>query len=395
MNVLVINNGSSSSRFYIINVDNDAVLASGGAENIGSKNSYYKYENNRGYKTIDTNIILDNNQAFEKMCQFIFDKNVGVLNYYKDIDVIGHRVVHGGEFYTKATYITDDVKNNIKNLSLMAPIHNNSALETIEKCITNFKNIDNIGVFDTAFHHTIPKENYLYAIPSELYYKYKIRKYGFHGTSYKYVLNRYCELYDKEKNNINSVICHSSMCAIKNGQSFDTTMGYTPLSGLIMSSRSGNVDPSIISDIMKIYNISIDEAINILNFESGYYGICGEKDAKKMVENSLKNDANSILLRKMINNDFKKNFLSMMSCLDKIDSIIITGGMGAKNKEQRQLFLENLNQFGINLDIEKNEKVFDIEAVISSNSSRIPIYVIPTNEEKQIANECKQLIKRR
>ena len=399
MIVLVINNGSTSSRFSIIDPEKNILLASGGAENIGTTSSYYKYENYRGDKEKVKVNIKNYDEALTIMMTYILSNNLGVLNSIKDIDVIGHRVVHGGEKYTKATFIDDKVLKDIKDLSVLAPLHNMKAVETISNCQTKFSGIDNIAVFDTAFHSTIPKENYLYAIPKELYEKYKIRKYGFHGTSYSYVLNRYIDITKKEKDKTNVVMCHlgggCSMCAVKNGKSFDTTMEYTPLSGLIMASRSGSVDPSIIPYIMKIYNITADEVIDMLNNKSGYLAMCGEKDAKAIVDRSMLGDKDTIFLRNMSNYNFKKYLMSMLANMESVDSIIMTGGMSAKNKEQRELFLSNLNQFGILLDRDKNRDIFDTEAIISSEKSNIPIYVIPTDEEKEIANQCKKLIKKR
>ena len=399
MIVLVINNGSTSSRFSIIDPEKNILLASGGAENIGTSSSYYKYENYRGDKEKVKVNIKNYDEALTIMMTYILSNNLGVINSIKDIDVIGHRVVHGGEKYTKATFIDDEVLKDIQDLSLLAPLHNMKAVETISNCQAKFSGIDNIAVFDTAFHSTIPKENYLYAIPKELYEKYKIRKYGFHGTSYSYVLNRYIDITKKEKDTTNVVMCHlgggCSMCAVKNGKSFDTTMEYTPLSGLIMASRSGSVDPLIIPYIMKIYNVTADEVIDILNNKSGYLAMCGEKDAKAIVDRSLSGDKDALFLRSMSNYNFKKYLMSMLANLESVDSIIMTGGMSAKNKEQRELFLSNLSQFGILLDRDKNNDVFDTEAIISSEKSNIPIYVIPTDEEKEIANQCKKLIMKR
>lgn len=399
MLVLVINNGSTSSRFSIINPEKKLILAQGGAENIGTSTSYYKYENNMGQKETVPMRIDNCNDALTIMSTYILSNNLGVLNSVKEIDIIGHRVVHGGEKYTTATFIDNGVLKDIERLSLLAPLHNKKAIESIESCQSRFSGIDNIAVFDTAFHSTIPRENYLYAIPKVLYEKYGIRKYGFHGISYSYVLNRYLEIENKKKEDTNVVICHlgggCSMCSIKNGKSFDTTMGYTPLSGLIMASRSGTVDPAIIPYMMKIYNISINEVLDILNNKSGYLAICDEKDAKAIVERSQMGDSDAILLRKMSNFDFKKHLLSMMANMEKIDSIIMTGGMSAKNKEQREMFLSDLEQFGIKLDKKKNMEIFDSEAIISAEDSNIPIYVIPTEEEKEIAEQCKTLVKRR
>lgn len=395
MVVLVINNGSSSLKFSIIETSTNLTLAQGSINNIGSIGSYIKYETYKGIRK-NTNIKINNHSAaLDIMCDYIFDNNIGVLNSVKDIDVIGHRVVHGGEKYTHATIVNDQVLKDIDELSILAPIHNKVSLNSIIDCQKKFPNTDNVAVFDTSFHTTIPKENFMYAIPKELYEKYKIRKYGFHGISYNYVLERYSNIIDKEKNNINTVICHlgggCSMCAIKDGKSIDTTMEYTPLSGLIMANRSGTVDPSIIPRIMEIYNITSEEVIKILNNQSGYLAIANDKDAKNIVERSKIGDSDSILLRKMVDHDFKKNLLSMMSNLNTIDSIIMTGGMGSKNIDQRELFLSNLDYFGLKLDKDKNKSAFNIESIISAKDSKIPIYVIPTNEELEIAKQSQKI----
>lgn len=396
---LIINNGSTSLRFSVIDVANNLIMAKGGIECIGTPNSYFKYKNYNGIKE-EINININNClEALELINLYIFDDKIGVLNSEKDINAIGHRVVHGGEKYKDATIIDPIVLNDILKLSNIIPLHGTRTIESIIECQKKFKNICNIAVFDTAFHSTIQKENYLYAIPKELYEKYGIRKYGFHGISYNYVLNRYSNIVNENLDSVNTIICHlgggSSICAIKNGKSFDTTMGYTPLSGLIMASRSGNIDPAIIPKIMQIYNLTANEALAMLNNLSGYFAICNDKSAKSIVEKSKVGDSDSILLRNMLNLDFKRNLLSMMANLDRIDSIIMTGGIGAKNSEQRELFLSNLEQFGINLDNEKNNRVFDEESLISSVQSKIPIYVIPTNEELEIANQCKKIMIKR
>lgn len=397
MLVLVINNGSTSSRFSLIDVDNDYELATGGSEGIGTSYSYFKYKNFMCEKKF--NIEISNfDEALSLIFKFLIDEKYGVIGSIREIDAIGHRVVHGGEKYTKATLINEEVIKDITDLIKIAPLHNTNSISSICKCRELFPHIDNIAVFDTSFHMTIPKENFIYPIPKELYEKYKIRKYGFHGISYNYVLDRYSNIIGKEKDSINTVICHlgggSSICAIKNGKSFDTTMEYTPLTGLTMVTRSGSIDPSVIPVIMDAYNISVNEAVELLNTKSGYLALANDKDMKSIVERSLANDQDAIFLRNIINNDFKKHLMSMMANLGTVDSIIMTGGIGAKNKEQREMLLSNLSFFGIDLDKKKNNQVFNFESIISSENSRIPIYVIPTNEEKEIAKQCKKVMEK-
>ncbi len=397
MKILVINNGSTSARFELFDMSKNITLIKGGSENIGTADSYYKVETKDGLKYTKNVDIQNYDAAFNLMLRVLSDKTVSGIDSISEIDVIGHRVVHGGQKYTNAVIIDKDVINDIQELSSLAPLHNLSTIATIKSCNKYLGGVKNVAVFDTAFHSTIPKENYLYAIPKKYYEKYGIRKYGFHGISYKYVLDRYSHLNKINKENINSVICHMgggcSMCTIKNGESFDTTMEFSPLSGLIMASRSGSIDPSIIPYLMDKENITAMEIINILNEKSGYLAICNDKDAKKIVERSEKNDVDAILLRKMINKNFKQNLLAMMSNLERVDSIILTGGMNAKNYQQREMFMGGLENFGVKIDNDTNKKIFDQEAVISTVDSKIPIFVIPTNEELEIANQCKKLIR--
>ena len=399
MLILVLNGGSTSLRFSLYDTKYNDILARGSGEGIGTEFSYYKYINNKGI-TKKLDLPLSNvNDVLVMLCSDIVDKDLGVIKKLSDIDAIGHRIVHGGEKYTQATIINDEVISDIEELSLLAPMHNGKSLSLINECKDLFKNATNVGVFDTAFHSTIPIENYLYAIPRDFYEKYRIRKYGFHGISYNYVLNRYCDITSRNKETTDVVICHlgggSSICAIKNGKSFDTTMGLTPLSGMMMASRCGSIDPSIVYYALKKMDLSIDELFMILNNDSGYYSISNSKNMQDIVERSLNNDPDAILLRKMIAKDFKSNLLSMMANLPKIDSIVLTGGIGEKNREQREMLLSDLGAFEIRIDNEKNNQCFNTESIISATDSKIPIYVIPADEEKEIASQTSKLLVKR
>ena len=396
MLILVLNGGSTSLRFSLYDTKCNDILARGSGEGIGTEFSYYKYINNKGL-TQKLDLPLSNvNDVLAMLCSDIVDKDLGVIKKLSDIDAIGHRIVHGGEKYTQATIINDAVISDIEELSLLAPMHNTKSISLINECKKVFENVINVGVFDTSFHSTIPIQNYLYAIPKEFYEKYKVRKYGFHGISYNYVLNRYCDITSRNKENTNVVICHlgggSSICAIKNGKSFDTTMGLTPLSGMMMASRCGDIDPTVVYYALKKMNLSADELFRILNNDSGYYSISNSKNMQDIVERSLNNDSDAILLRQMVDRDFKRNLLSMMVNLSRIDSIVLTGGIGEKNKEQREMLLSDLDAFGIVIDKEKNNQCFNNESIISDNSSRIPIYVIPADEEREIANQTSKLL---
>lgn len=398
VHILVINSGSTSLRFCLVNSINNSIISSGGVENIGTPEMTFKYKNFKGNR-IQFKIQLNSyDEILNIIFRYLLDSNIGVLDSFDEIEAIGHRIIHGADKYIEPTIIDDQVYNDIKLLSFIAPLHNEKILFSINSCMKKFPSIKNIGVFDTSFHLTIPRENYTYSIPKDLTEKHKIRKYGFHGISYSYVLNRYSELINKDIKDINTVMCHlgggSSICAVKNGKSFNTTMGYSPLSGLIMVTRSGDIDPTIILSIMDAYNVSAKEAIELLNNESGYYAMANVKDAKSLVEKSLAGDEDAIFLRKCINNDFKKHLLGMMANLNTVDSIILTGGIGAKNIEQREMLLSDLDFFDIKLDKDKNKSIFNSEGIISSDNSKIPIYVIPTNEELEIAKQCQKVLKR-
>lgn len=396
--ILIINNGSTSFRFKVLELDDYCIIATGAIERLFMDDCYLKYITN------STNIrekvkISDYNEAVDVMKNLLFDNDIGVIKNKNEIISVGYRIVHGGEKFNQSVVIDNTVLNEIRNLCHLMPLHGRSIVNSIEACSKIFDKSLPVAVFDTAFHSSIPKENYLYAIPYEYYIKYGIRKYGFHGISYSYVLDRFLNITNKKRNEFDGVICHlgggSSICSIKEGKSYDTTMEFTPSTGLIMASRIGNIDPMALFYIMQQEGKSIDDIINMINNECGYKALCNDTDMKSIVDRSEKSDDEAILTRKIIELDFKKNLFSMISNLDKVDSIIFTGGIGSKNKEQRKMLLQNLSHYGIKIDKELNDKCFNQEMEISSKDSNIPIYVIPDDEEKEIACECVKILKRR
>ena len=396
--VLVINNGSTSFRFKVINIDDYSTIASGGLENILKDNCYLKYSN--GMVNIKEPISVSSYQdIISTMNNLLFNKNIGVIKDKKEILAIGYRVVHGGELFNDSVVIDQDNLDKIKKLSELMPVHGDSTVNSIEICSNIYNDSIPVAVFDTSFHSTIPKENYLYPIPIEYYNKYGIRKYGFHGISYSSSLKKYLSITSTNRDNYNGVICHlgggSSMCAIKDGKSYDTTMEFTPSSGMIMASRCGNIDPMALFYLMKKENMSVDDIVAMINKESGYKALCNDTDMKSIVDRSENNDESAIFTRKMIDVDFKKNLFSMMADLDTVDSIILTGGIGTKNKEQREMLMGNLEPHGIIIDKNLNNSCFNQDMRISSDNSKIPIFVITDDEEIEIASECKKIIKRR
>lgn len=381
---LIINNGSTSFRFTVY--DENRKVLSAKIENITFNNAYYKVEiDNQEYKNkCDVKNIND--------CIVLMNQILTTYSIGEKIEAIGIRIVSGGNVFDNSTIIDKANIEKIKKLKNFMPLHYNLVAETIHRCNEYYKGTI-VGVFDNTFHNTIPRENYLYGLPMELSEKYGIRKYGYHGLSYSSIVSKYAETHEKEK--MNSVICHlgggSSICNIKNGKSFDTTMGFSPNSGLIMSSRCGDIDSSIVFYLNKL-GFSNDEINLMLNKESGYQGIVGFQDAKRIVEESKQGNEKAILLRNIIDANFKKELLAMMVG-NKPNEIIITGGMGTKNKEQREMLFSNLEEFNIKIDKNKNNSIWDIDGIISTDDS-LPVYVMVDDEELEINKECIKVLKR-
>jgi len=397
MRVLVFNCGTDSIRFKVIDPDKNIAIAKGGIEAISTSNSYVEYYNYE--KELKTR--YDYSEGFENSVFEIFtlltDDIMGVYGSIAEVEAVGHRIVHGGEKYFQPIIIEDEVLKDIRDYGSLAPIHNLKSAKVIEICREEISNeLVNVGVFDTAFHSTIPDFNFRYPIPNELYYDSGVRKYGFHGISYQNIMRNLPQVLNKDIKDINAVIVHlgsgSSMCCIKNGKSYDTTMGYTPLDGLMMSTRSGSVDPSIVSKICERYKCGVNDAIEILNKKSGYLGICGESDIKTICDKSDDGDELSTFARIMARQNFKKNLFAMVSELDTIDAIVVTGGMGVKNSRQRELFLSNLGVLDTKLDLEKNRNCFNELSVISKDNSAIKIINMPSDEEMEIAIQTESVI---
>lgn len=397
MRVLVFNCGTDSIRFKVINPDKNLVIAKGGIEAISTPNSYVEYYNYE--KKLKTQ--YGYSEGFENSVLEIFtlltDDVMGVYKHICEVEAVGHRIVHGGEKYFKPIIIEDEVLKDIKDYGSLAPIHNLKAAKVIEVCKDEISSeLLNVGVFDTSFHSTIPNYNFRYAIPNELYNEAGIRKFGFHGISYQNIMRNLPKVLNKEAKDINAVLVHlgsgASMCCIKNGISYDTTMGFTPLDGLMMSTRSGNVDASIIEKICEYYDCGVHDAIEILNKKSGYLGICGESDIKTICDKSDEGDEKSTFARIMARQNFKKNLFAMASELDTIDAIVVTGGMGVRNSRQRELFLSNLGVLEAKLDLEKNSKCFNELSVISKDDSKIKIINMPSDEEMEIAMQTESVV---
>ena len=398
MNILVINCGSSTIKFQLIDVENnDQVIAKGRCDMVGYKESNIIYNNVRdGFKINKEIDMPTHKEGMQVLLDTLTDKEHGVISSLDEIYAIGHRIVHGGEKFKSSVLITDDVLKDIEELSSLAPLHNPGAVMGIKAIMEVAPEKKNVGVFDTAFHQTIPDYNYLYAIDYKYYTNNKIRRYGFHGTSYQYILGRLEEILGKKKDDINAIVCHlgsgASICAIKGGKSYDTSMGFTPLEGLVMETRCGDLDPSIVVRLMKDENLTPDEVETILNKKSGRLGICGIGDQRQLIQAEQSGNEMAKLARKIQTHRNKKYIGSYIAELNRVDAIVFTGGNGENNAIEREDVMSDLECLGIELDKEINNVSSGKEAKISKDSSKIGIYVIPTNEELEIAKQTREIV---
>lgn len=397
MNILVLNSGSSSLKFQFIDMDSEKLLIKGICERIGLPESLIKYKKHDG---IQTEIKADMNNhkvAIRHVIEILTDKDNGVIKDAREIWAVGHRVVHGGEEITQSVIIDDNVISRIKECAELAPLHNIPNLIGIEACKETMPNTIMVGVFDTAFHHTLQKNAYLYALPYELYEKYRIRKYGFHGTSHKYVSQRAAEVLNRPITNLKIITCHlgngSSVCAVKGGKSIDTTMGFTPLEGLPMGTRCGSIDPAIIPYLLDKNILTVEQIRDLLNKKSGVFGLSRvSSDFRDLQEAMLNNNELAATALDVFCYKLKNYIGAYSAAMGGLDAVVFTGGIGENDSYVRQKSTEGLEYLGIIIDEEAN-KVRGKEADISAKSARIKTLVIPTNEELEIARETLRVIK--
>ena len=396
MKILVVNCGSSSLKYQLINMETEEVLASGKYERIGEKEAFITHKVN-GQKIEIKNPAYNHTEAIEFTLQQLVNPEYKVIDSLDEIEAIGHRIVNGGEKILESVVINDEIINVLKECTDLAPLHNPASILGIEACKKVMPEKPMVGVFDTAFHQTIPQEKYIYPIPYEYYEKYKVRKYGFHGTSHMYVSQRLAEIENKDIKDLKIVTCHlgqgSSICAVKNGKSIDTSMGLSPLGGIPMVTRSGDMDPSVLTYIMKKDNLTADEMESILNKESGVSGISGLAPDFRIIEQAA-NEGNERAQIAM--SSFKYAIASYIAkyavAMNGIDYIIFTGGVGENQILIRKGICEQLTFMGVEIDEDLNNMRGE-EKLISKADSKVKVYVIPTNEELMIAKETKRLIK--
>ena len=396
MKILVLNCGSSSLKYQLINMENETVLAKGNYERIGQDNSFVTHKVN-GEKYVLEHPVESHDGAIEFVLQQLLHEEYGVIKDLKEINAIGHRVVHGGEKFNKSVLITDEVIETLKECTPLAPLHNPAGIIGIKACQKVMPGVPMVGVFDTAFHQTMPKEHYMYAIPYEYYEKYGIRKYGFHGTSHQFVSRRCAELMGKPIEDLKIVTCHlgqgASICAVEGGKSKDTSMGLTPLAGIPMGTRCGDIDPSIVTYLMENENLSIEEINKILNKESGICGLSGGyKDFRDMEAQADQGNERAILTIKHHNYLVAQYIARYAVTMHGMDAIVFTAGIGENQKNIRKGICEHLEFLGVKIDLDKNNTKSD-EREISTADSKVKVYIIPTDEELVIARDTKELVK--
>jgi len=397
MKVLVLNCGSSSIKYKLMDMDAKAIMAQGGVEKIGLKGSFLKITLPNGDKVILEGEILEHQIGIEYILGVITSEKYGCIKSLDEIDAVGHRVVHGGEKFNSSVLINDEVIQKIIECIDLAPLHNPPNLKGIYAIKELLPKVPQVGVFDTAFHQTMPNYAYLYGLPYSLYEKYAIRRYGFHGTSHRYVSERVCQFlkvpYDQQK----IITCHigngASISAIKNGKSVDTSMGMTPVEGLLMGTRCGDVDAGVITFIMEKENVGSQAISTIVNKYSGVLGVSGISSDMRELEAAVENgNERAILALDVYNYRIKKYVGAYAAALSGFNVLVFTGGVGENQWKIREAVCENMEFLGIHLDKEKNKSVRGIEAVITTDDSPVKVVVIPTDEEFMIAQDTLNLL---
>lgn len=396
MKVLVLNCGSSSVKYQFISTDNKQVLAKGSIERIGSSSAILTHQRYDGDTIKITGEILDHDIAIEYVIAVLLSKNHGVIKDRSEIEAVGHRVVHGGEDFSGSVLITDAVIQTLKENIELAPLHNPPNIKGILACQKHLPGIPQVGVFDTAFHQKMPPKAYLYGIPYLLYKKYKIRRYGFHGTSHLYVSKRAADLINQPYDKLKIITCHlgngCSVAAVDGGISIDTSMGFTPLEGLLMGTRCGDLDPSIPLHVMGKEELTLAEVNTMLNKHSGLMGISGvSNDMREIIKAMKDGNERAKFAFEVFCYRIKKYIGAYAAALGGLDAIVFTGGIGENSTDVRKEVLSNLEFLGIELDDEKNQ-LSDGERVITKDYSKVKVFVIPTNEELVIALDTSQIV---
>lgn len=396
MKILVLNCGSSSIKYQLFNMTDRKVVAKGGIEKLGMKGSFLKHVRQDGQTVIFEGEILDHKIGVEYILGILTNGKHGCLKSLEELDAVGHRVVHGGERFNSSVLLTDEVLAEVTKCIDIAPLHNPPNLKGIQAMEDLIPGIPQVGVFDTAFHQTMEPKSYMYGIPYVLYKKYGIRRYGFHGTSHRYVSKRACELLGVDYNTQKIISCHlgngASVTAIKNGKSMDTSMGFTPIEGLVMGTRSGDLDVGVVHYIMEKEEIGIRSASTLFNKHAGMLGITGiSSDMREIEMASANGNERATLALDIYNYKVKKYIGSYIAAMGGLDILIMTGGIGENADTTREGVLSDMEYLGICLDHEKN-KGFRKEGIINTPDSKVKIIVVPTDEELMIALDTEQIV---
>ena len=399
MNILVINAGSSSLKYQLLNPETGDLLAKGLCERIGIDGKFTYKPQVEGKKVLDAIDVAmpTHSEAIQAVLDALVDAENGVIGSMKEIDAVGHRVVHGGEAFNKSVLITDEVMKAIEDCIPLAPLHNPANLTGIRACQKVMPGVPMVAVFDTAFHQTMPAKAYMYALPYEYYENDKVRRYGFHGTSHKYVAGRAAAMLGKKPEELKLISCHlgngSSVTAVDGGKSVDTSMGFTPLAGLPMGTRAGDLDAGILQYVMNKYGLSIDEMLNVLNKKSGVEGLSGVSSDFRDLENAAaEGNEKASLSRGKFAYEVKKYVGAYAAAMGGVDAIIFTAGVGENDKAIRAMVCKGLEYMGVKLDDEANS-VRGKETVISTADSKVKVLLIPTNEELMIAMDTASIVK--
>lgn len=397
MKILVLNCGSSSVKYKLIDTENDTVMAEGGVEKIGLPDGFLKYKLSDGSKAIRELGLVDHKGAVKAVLDILTDPEVGCIRSYSEIGAVGHRVVHGGEKFSKSVLLTDEVLQQIKDCYDLAPLHNPANVTGIEAVEEILPGVKQVGVFDTAFHQTMPAKSFMYALPYKYYTEDGVRRYGFHGTSHRYVSQRVCEILGVDINKEKIITCHvgngGSITAVLYGKSVDTSMGLTPVEGLMMGTRVGDVDPGALTYLMKKHNLSADELQKIINKESGVLGVTELSSDMREIEAADKaGDPRAHLALEMYEQRITKYIGAYAAEMGGVDIIVFTGGVGENQTGLRGNVCRPLGFMGVELDEQLNMTTRGTETVISAPSSKVQVVVVPTDEEMMIARDTRDIV---
>ncbi len=398
MKILVLNCGSSSIKYALYNMDDRTVMTSGGAERVGLDGAFVKVKLANGEKKQIMHDIPEHTEGVKFIFSLLTDPEIGVIKSLGEIDAVGHRMVHGGEKFNQSVVLNDEVLKVFEECSDLAPLHNPANLKGVKAVSELMPGLPQVGVFDTAFHQTMPKKAYMYAIPYELYDKYAIRRYGFHGTSHRYVSKRVCDFLGVKPEDKKIITCHigngGSVSAVDGGKCVDTSMGLTPLEGVMMGTRSGDIDGGAVSFIQKKLGLDADGISNLLNKKSGVLGITGiSSDMREIDAAAVKGDEKARLALDMYFYRVKKYVGAYAAAMGGADIIVFTAGVGENQSNMREEVCRNMEWMGVKLDSEKNAAIHGEEAVISTPDSKVTVVVVPTDEELMIATDTMALVK--